>query len=69
MFTRPAEIPKPAWFSAGLFSGDGALALPGADLVDHKERQGDDSFLVFVVSMSNLSCTQPLRSPLLYLVL
>lgn len=45
---RPAEMPKPAWFNAGLFSGDGALALPGADLVDHKERQEDGSFQVFV---------------------
>jgi len=45
---RPAEAPKPAWFNTGIFSGDGALALPGADLVDHKERQGDGSFQVFV---------------------
>jgi len=46
--SRPAETSKPAWFSAGLFSGDGVLALPSADLVDHKERQDDGSFLVFV---------------------
>jgi hypothetical protein len=45
---RPAQMPKPAWFNAGLFSGDGALALPGADLVDHKERRENGSFLVFV---------------------
>jgi hypothetical protein len=45
---RPAKMPEPAWFNAGLFSGDGALALPGADLVDHKERQEDGSFQVFV---------------------
>jgi hypothetical protein len=44
----PAEVPKPAWFNAGLFSGDGAQALPGADFVDHKERQADGSFMVFV---------------------
>jgi hypothetical protein len=41
-------MPKPAWLNAGLFSGDGALALPGADLVDHKERREDGSFQVFV---------------------
>lgn len=45
---RPAEMPKPAWFNAGLFSGDGALALPIADLVDHKERQDDGTFQVLV---------------------
>lgn len=43
-----AEAAKPAWFNAGLFSGVGELALPGAALVDHKERQEDGSFLVFV---------------------
>lgn len=47
-YPRPAKMPEPAWFNAGLFSGDSALALPGADLVDHKERQEDGSFLVFV---------------------
>jgi hypothetical protein len=47
-YPHPAALPKPAWFNAGLFSGDGALALPGADLVDHKNRQDDGSFLVFV---------------------
>ena len=41
-------MPKPAWFKAGLFSGDGALASPGADLVDLKERQADGSFQVLV---------------------
>ncbi len=45
---RPAKTPYPAWFKAGLFSGEGALASPGADLVDRKTRQPDGSFLVFV---------------------
>jgi hypothetical protein len=44
---RPTAT-KPVWLSAGLFSGSGELALPGADLVDHKELQADGSFLVFV---------------------
>jgi len=44
----PAKVTKPAWFNAGLFSGEGELALPGAELVDHKERQKDGSFLVLV---------------------
>jgi hypothetical protein len=44
----PAKMPESAWFKAGLFSGEGALALPGADLVDHKQRQEDGSFQVFV---------------------
>lgn len=44
----PAKATKPAWFNAGLFSGDGELALPSADLVGHKERQKDGSFLVLV---------------------
>lgn len=44
----PRTEPKPAWLSAGLFSGDGVLATPTADLVDHKERQDDGSFLVLV---------------------
>jgi hypothetical protein len=43
-----AEATKPAWLNAGLFSGGGELALPGADLVDHKEQQKDGSFLVLV---------------------
>ena len=43
-----AEMQKPAWFNTGLFSGDGELALPGIDFVDHKERQKDGSFLVNV---------------------
>jgi hypothetical protein len=47
-YPRPARATQPAWLNAGLFSGDGALALPGADLVDHKERQEDGSFRVFV---------------------
>jgi len=45
---RAAEMPRPAWFNAGLFSGDGVLALPDAELVGHKERQKDGSFQVFV---------------------
>ena len=39
---------KPAWFNAGLFSGDSKLALPTAALVDHKERQDDGSIQVRV---------------------
>jgi hypothetical protein len=39
---------KPAWLKAGLFSGEGKLALPNADLVDHKVRQDDGSFVVLV---------------------
>lgn len=39
---------KPEWLNAGLFSGDGKLALPSADLVDHKLRQDDGSFSTFV---------------------
>jgi hypothetical protein len=39
---------KPAWLNAGLFSGDGNFALPSADLVDHKVRQRDGSFVVLV---------------------
>jgi hypothetical protein len=31
-----------------LFSGEGKLALPNGDLVDHKVRQGDGSFVVLV---------------------
>jgi hypothetical protein len=44
----PATVPQPAWFNAGLFSGDGVLALPGADFANHKERQEDGSFQVLV---------------------
>ena len=55
-----AKMQKPAWFNAGLFSGDGMLALPGADLVDHKERQEDGTFLVFVwLSNSSSTPTDP----------
>ena len=43
-----AKVPEPVWFNAGLFSGGGALALPGANFVDHKERREDGSFLVIV---------------------
>jgi hypothetical protein len=39
---------KPDWLNAGLFSGDGKLALPSAGLVDHKVRQDDGSFVVRV---------------------
>jgi hypothetical protein len=44
----PGTNPKPAWLKAGLFSGEGKLALPNADLVDHKVRQEDGSFVVIV---------------------
>ncbi|HEY3706849.1 MAG TPA: hypothetical protein VGL22_17430 [Terracidiphilus sp.] len=40
--------PRPVWPGAGLFSGEGKLALPNADLVDHKVREGDGSFVVLV---------------------
>jgi hypothetical protein len=40
--------PKPAWLNTGLFSGEGKLASPDADLVDHKDRQDDGSFVVIV---------------------
>ena len=40
--------PRPVWLGAGLFSGEGKFALPGADLIDHKDRQDDGSFLVRV---------------------
>jgi hypothetical protein len=39
---------KPEAISAGIFSGEGDLAMPGAALVDHKELQADGSFLVLV---------------------
>ena len=39
---------KPAWLNAGLFSGEGKLALPSAGLVDHKVRQDDGSFVILV---------------------
>jgi hypothetical protein len=39
---------KPVWFSAGLFSGEGELAAPGAELIDHKEQKDDGSFHVIV---------------------
>jgi hypothetical protein len=39
---------KPAWLNAGLFSGEGKLALPNAGLVDHKVRQDDGSFRILV---------------------
>ena len=39
---------KPAWINAGLFSGEGKLALPSASLVDHKVRQDDGSFVALV---------------------
>jgi hypothetical protein len=39
---------KPLWFNAGLFSGEGALAVPGAELIDHKEQKDDGSFHVIV---------------------
>jgi len=39
---------RPAWFNAGLFSGEGELAAPGAELVDHKEQKDDDSVDVIV---------------------
>ena len=39
---------KPAWFNAGLFSGEDELAAPGAALIDHKEQKDDGSFHVIV---------------------
>lgn len=60
---RAGEMPKPAWFNAGLFSGDGVLALPGADLVDHKERRQDGSFQVFVWLSHESSAVPDSASP------
>jgi hypothetical protein len=45
---RPRPPEKPDWFNAGLFSGEGKLALPTAALVDHKELQEGSSFQVRV---------------------
>jgi len=39
---------EPEWFNAGLFSGEGELAAPGATLVDHEEQTGDGLFHVIV---------------------
>jgi len=39
---------EPAWFNAGLFSGEAELAAPTAELVDHKEPNDDGSFRVIV---------------------
>lgn len=39
---------KPVWFNAGLFSGEGELAAPEAELIDHKEQKEDGSFDVVV---------------------
>jgi hypothetical protein len=39
---------KPGWFNAGLFSGEGELAAPGAELIDHEEQKEDGSFHVIV---------------------
>ncbi len=39
---------KPVWFNAGLFSGEGELAAPGAELIGHKEQKDDGSFHVIV---------------------
>jgi hypothetical protein len=39
---------KPGWFNAGLFSGEGELAAPGSELIDHKEEKDDGSFHVIV---------------------
>jgi hypothetical protein len=39
---------RPAWFNAGLFSGEGELATPGAELIDHQEQKDDGSFHVIV---------------------
>ena len=45
---HPHPSTKPAWFNAGLFTGDGKLAFPTAALVDRKQRQQDGSFQVSV---------------------
>jgi hypothetical protein len=61
-FPLSAEIQKPAWFKAGLFSGNGALAFPDAEFVDHKEKQRDGSFQVFVW-LSRENAAVPNSSP------
>ena len=61
--SHPTETTKPAWLTAGLFSGDGALASPGADLVAQKERQGDGSFQV-LVWLSRENSAPPASPPL-----
>ena len=45
---HPSVRTNPAWFMAGLFSGDGSLALPSSEFVDRKTRQDDGTFLVRV---------------------
>jgi hypothetical protein len=59
---RPAAT-KPVWLSAGLFSGSGELALPGADLVDHKDLLPDGSFLVFVWLSRELPAQPNFQAP------
>ncbi|HSY03035.1 MAG TPA: hypothetical protein VK819_12805 [Acidobacteriaceae bacterium] len=61
-YPRPGAMPKPAWLNAGPFSGDGALALPGADFVDHKARQEDGSFQV-LVWLSHKNSAAPESAP------
>jgi hypothetical protein len=39
---------KPVWFNAGLFSGEGESAAPGAELIDHEEHKDDGSLHVIV---------------------
>ncbi|MBZ5641627.1 MAG: hypothetical protein LAO19_02605 [Acidobacteriia bacterium] len=39
---------KPMWFNVGLFSGEGELTAPGAELIDHEEQKDDGSVHVIV---------------------
>lgn len=58
-----ANLPRPGWFKAGLFSGDRKLALPNAALVDSKERQEDGSFQVRVSLSRHDTSAPPSTSP------